>query len=54
MTNRSHFIRSKSFGGKIKTDVSNKSILLFKKNWRMRILSARTFSKFFGGKIENI
>ena len=23
-----------------------------KKNWRMRILSARIFSKFFGGKIK--
>ena len=25
-----------------------------KKNWRMRILSARIFSKFFGGKIKNL
>ena len=23
-----------------------------KKNWRMRIISARIFTKFFGGKIE--
>ena len=27
---------------------------IFKKSWRMRIISARIFSKFFGGKIKNL
>ena len=27
--------------------------IFFKKKWRMRILGARIFSKFFGGKIKN-
>ena len=27
--------------------------IFFLKSWRMRIISARIFSKFFGGKIDN-
>ena len=40
---------SKSFGGKIQTDVTEKQSL---NNLSMRVANTRIFSKFFGGKIK--
>ena len=39
--------------GKLKIFTQMLRSIFFKKSWRMRIISARIFSKFFGGKIKN-
>ena len=49
-----HRIFSKSFSGKIYHNWTDVTYRMNKHKWRMRNCSARIFSKFFGGKVENV